>query len=184
MSITPMTNPRDSVSFAAPTAVPGEPNAADAPSEGVRSRFAFEAHVAVEQPLIVGPSSHGLRRVVPIIGGVVSGPLLQGRVVPGGADWQVVRPDGVLAVEAKYTLQAADGTLIMVTNRGMRHGAPEVIEKLYRGETVDPSMYYFRTSAEFEAPLDSKHAWLNRALFIGVARRIAAAAIIRFHELL
>ena len=72
----------------------------------------------------------------------------------------------------------------MVTNRGMRHGPPEVIEKLSRGEAVDPSQYYFRTSAEFEAPLESRHAWLNRAIFLGVAERTATAAIVRFYELL
>jgi hypothetical protein len=104
--------------------------------------------------------------------------------VPGGADWQVVRPDGVLQIEAKYTLESSDGVLVMVTNRGMRHGPAGVIERLARGEPVDPSEYYFRTSAEFEAPVESKYAWLNRAIFIGVAQRKAAAAIVRFYEVL
>ena len=165
------------------SAIATETTAAE-PSTDLRSRFAFEAHVTVASPLVIGPSSHGLRRVVPITGGEFKGPRLSGRVLPGGADWQFVRPDGVLAVEAKYTLQTSDGVLVMVTNRGMRHGPPEVIERLTRGETVDPSQYYFRTSAEFEAPRDSQHAWLNRAIFIGVAERTASAAIIRFHELL
>ena len=179
-----MTTRRDLMGVAALLAVQGEAHSAACETSEVRSRFAFEAHVTVDQPLVIGPSAHGLRRIVPITGGQVTGPLLKGKVVPGGADWQVVRPDGVLHIEAKYTLQAADGALIMVTNRGLRHGPPEVIDKLARGEPVDPSLYYFRTSAEFEAPLDSKHAWLNRALFIGVAQRTAAAAIIKFHELL
>jgi hypothetical protein len=148
----------------------------------VRSQFAFEAHVTVASPLVIGPATLGLRRVVPITGGTVTGPRLTGRVVPGGADWQVVRPDGVLAIEAKYTLEANDGALIMVTNRGMRHGPPEVLERMMRGEKVDPSEYYFRTSAEFEAPAESKHAWLNRAMFVGVAERTDKAAIIRFFE--
>ena len=150
----------------------------------VRTRFAFEAHVAVASPLIVGQAPLGVRRVVPITGGKVTGPLLNGRVVPGGADWQFVRSDGVLVVEAKYTLESHDGVLIMVTNRGMRHGPPQVIEKLTRGEPVDAAQYYFRTVAEFEAPIDGPHAWLNRAMFVGVAERTASAAIIRFHELL
>lgn len=150
----------------------------------LKSTFAFEAHVSVASPLVIGNASIGLRRVVPITGGIVSGPRLRGRVVPGGADWQVVRPDGVLAIEAKYTLESHDGALIMVTNRGMRHGPPAVIERLARGESVDPSQYYFRTSAELEAPDESHYAWLNRALFIGIAERTASAAIIRFHEVL
>lgn len=150
----------------------------------VATRFAFEAHVTVDTPLVVGPATLGLRRVVPITGGSVSGPRLNGRVVPGGADWQFVRSDGVLVVEAKYTLESSDGVLIMVTNRGMRHGPAAVIERMARGEAVDPQDYYFRTSAEFEAPAASAYAWLNRAVFIGVAERAAKAAIIRFHEVM
>lgn len=158
---------------------------ATGPDDGaVGTRFAFEARVAVAAPLVIGPATIGLRRVVPITGGTVSGPRFTGRVVPGGADWQVVRPDGVLVVEARYTLESHDGVFIMVTNRGLRHGPAEVIERLTRGEPVDPSQYYFRTAAEFEAPADSDYAWLNRAIFVGVAQRTASAAIIRFHELL
>ena len=179
-----MTTRRELMGAAALLALPSDSTAATAEPGDVRSRFAFAASVNVDAPLVIGPSAHGLRRIVPIRGGEVTGPLLQGKVLPGGADWQFVRPDGVLQIEAKYTLQATDGALIMVTNRGLRHGPPDVIEKLARGEAVDPSLYYFRTSAELEAPLDSKHAWLNRALFIGIAQRTAAAAIIKFHELL
>ena len=158
--------------------------AAPAPTEQARTQFAFEAYVTVDKPLVVGTSARGLRRVVPITGGTVKGPRLNGRVVAGGGDWQVVRPDDVLDVEAKYTLEANDGTLIMVTNKGVRHGPKEIIEKMARGEPVDASQYYFRTTAQFEAPNDSKHAWLNRSVFIGVAERKAAAAIIRFYEVL
>ena len=158
--------------------------AGDEPAPAARTRFAFEARVTVATPLVVGEAPHGVRRIVAITGGSFEGPRIGGRVVPGGADWQFVRPDGVLSVEAKYTLEASDGALIMVTNRGMRHGPPEVIQKLARGEAVDPSSYYFRTAAEFEVALDSPHAWLNRAMFIGVAERQAGAAIIRFHEVL
>jgi hypothetical protein len=151
-------------------------------SPRLRTEFAFEAIVTVDAPLVVGSSTRGLRRVVPITGGTVKGPRLNGRVLPGGADWQVVQPDGVLDVEAKYTLEADDRTLIMVTNKGMRHGPKQIIDKLTRGEAVDPSQYYFRTSAQFEVSNESKHAWLNRALFIGVGERRATAAVIQFFE--
>ena len=146
------------------------------------TEFAFEARVSVQAPLVVGQSSHGLRRVVPITGGTFEGPAVRGRVVPGGADWQFVRPDGALAVEARYTLETADGVLIMVTNRGIRRGPPAVMERLARGEAVDPSEYYFRTTAEFEAPVGSRYAWLNESVFVGVAERRADAAIIRFYR--
>ena len=146
--------------------------------------FAFEARVSVQTPLVVGKSSHGLRRIVPITGGTFEGPNIRGRVVAGGADWQYVRPDGVLVVEARYTLQTSDSVLIMVTNRGIRRASPEVMARLGRGEKVDPSEYYFRTTAEFEAPIGSKYEWLNKSVFIGVAERRPDAAIIRFYRVL
>jgi Protein of unknown function (DUF3237) len=158
----------------------GASNASAAPD----LKLSFEARVSVDAPRVVGPSSHGLRRIVPITGGTVSGPAFQGRVVPGGADWQFVRPDGVLSIEAKYTLESNDGVLVMVTNRGVRHGPASVIEKLTRGEAVDPSLYYFRTTAEFEAPVSSKYAWMNRAVFVGVGERQADVAVIKFYEVL
>jgi hypothetical protein len=119
---------------------------------------------------------------VPITGGTFEGPAIRGRVVPGGADWQYVRPDGVLALEAKYTLQTSDSVLVMVTNRGVRRGPPEVIARLARGERVDPGEYYFRTTAEFEAPVGGKYAWLNESVFVGIAERRSDAAIIRFYR--
>jgi hypothetical protein len=148
----------------------------------LRSEFVFEARVTVDKPIVVGDGPHGLRRIVPISGGSIEGPKLKGTVVPGGADWQFVRPDGTLQIEAKYTLQSDDGVLIMITNRGVRRGPKEVIERLAKGEAVDPSQYYFRTSAEFEAPVGSKYAWLNNSVFVGVAERQANAAVIRFFE--
>jgi hypothetical protein len=150
----------------------------------VTTEFAFEARVSVQTPLVVGQSSHGLRRIVPITGGTFEGPNIRGRVIPGGADWQYVRPDGVLSVEAHYTLQTSDSVLIMVTNRGIRRAPPAVMARLGRGEQVDPSEYYFRTTAEFEAPVGSKYEWLNQSVFIGVAERRPDAAIIRFFRVL
>jgi len=155
-----------------------------AQSPAAEVEFAFEARVSVQTPLVVGQSSHGLRRIVPITGGTFEGPNIRGRVVPGGADWQFVRPDGVLSVEAHYTLQTSDSVLIMVTNRGIRRASPEVMARLGRGEQVDPSEYYFRTTAEFEAPIGSKYEWLNKSVFIGVAERRPDAAIIRFYRVL
>jgi hypothetical protein len=154
--------------------------AADAPA--LQTEFVFEARVTVDKPLVVGDSAHGLRRIVPITGGTVNGPAFKGRVVPGGADWQFVRPDGVLEVLAKYTLQSDDGILILIENRGVRHAPPAVMERMTKGELVDPKEYYFRTSAQFEAPLGSKYEWLNRAVFIGVAERQPDAAVIRFYK--
>jgi hypothetical protein len=148
----------------------------------LQTEFVFEARVSVDKPLVVGQSSHGMRRVVPIVGGTFSGPNIKGRVVAGGADWQFVRPDGVLEVFAKYTFETDDGVLISVENRGLRHASPAVMERLTKGELVPGNEYYFRTVAQFEAPLGGKYEWLNRAMFVGVAERHPDAAIIRFYK--
>lgn len=147
----------------------------------VALEFAFEVRVRVAPPLIVGEGPNGLRRIVPILGGRCSGPDFEAEVLPGGADWQVVRADGVLQLEARYTLRLPDDTLVQVINRGMRHGSREVLDRIFRGETVDPREYYFRTVAEFEAPR-GPHEWLNRALFLGEAERRIDEAIVRFHR--
>jgi hypothetical protein len=157
-------------------------NAMAAEPAKLETEFVFEARVQVDKPLVIGQSSHGLRRVVPIIGGTFAGPNIKGKVVSGGADWQFVRPDGVLDVQAKYTLETDDGVLIMVDNRGIRHASPAVMERLTKGENVSGSEYYFRTTAQFEAPVGSKYEWLNRAVFVGVAERHPDAAVIRFYK--
>lgn len=148
----------------------------------LRTEFAFEARVKVDKPVVVGESSHGMRRIIPILGGPVQGPLLKGQVIAGGADWQYVRPDGAWELQARYTLQTDDGVLIMVDNRGVRYGKPEVMERLAKGEKVDPSLIYCRTVATFEAPRDSKYAWMNHTLFVGSVERQPDAAIVRFYK--
>ena len=144
-------------------------------------QFVFEAQVAVAPPLVIGESSHGLRRVIPILGGRCVGPRLQGEVLPGGADWQFQRPDGVWSLEARYTIRASDDALIQVVNRGLRHGPAEVLARVFRGETVSPDEYYFRSAAQFEAPLGGPHEWLNKGIFVGTAERRVSEAIVRFH---
>lgn len=119
---------------------------------------------------------------IPITGGNFAGPGIKGRVVPGGADWQFVRPDGVIDIHAKYTLETDDGVLIMVDIRGVRRAFPAVMERLSKGHSVPTGEYYFRTVAQFEAPLGSRHEWLNRAAFVSVAERYPDAAVIRFHR--
>ena len=151
-------------------------------SSGPRLEFAFELQVTVALPMELGPTAGGRRRVIPITGGTFQGPRLSGRIVPGGADWQVVREDGMAELTARYTIEAADGTLIGVLNRGIRRGPPEVLRKLAAGEPVDPSSYYFRTAFQFEPP-DGPHAWLSQSIFVGAGERRAAAVLIRVFEL-
>ncbi len=146
-------------------------------------QFAFEIEVEVGDPLDFGQTQAGHRRVIPIAGGLVSGPKLRGRVVPGGADWQILRPDGTGDLDARYTIQSEGGALIYVVNRGIRHGPPDVLARLNRGERVDPASYYFRSAASFETSAPD-HAWLTRAVMVGSGERYPDKVIIRFWELL
>jgi hypothetical protein len=161
---------------AAPTAVPGAvlPLSAD---------YMFTAEVKVSSPVVTGQGPDGLRRFIPITGGSATGPAFNGKVLPGSGDWQIVRSDGVISLEARYTLESADGVRIAVTNRGLRDASPAVTERMMRGDPVAASEYYFRTVALIEAPLGSKYEWMNKRLFIGIAERRADAAIVHFYRL-
>jgi hypothetical protein len=134
----------------------------------------FELHGILDAAVVVGETPVGLKRVVPILGGTFSGPEVSGTIVPGGADWQYVRADGVTVVEARYLLRTDDDVLIEVNNRGIRHGPAETMKRLAAGESVDPSEYYFRATPVLTAPA-GKYEWLNRNLFICTGARYATA---------
>lgn len=142
--------------------------------------FAFAARIEIGTPQEMGQVALGRRRVIPILGGQFEGPRIAGRVVPGGADWQLIRPDGVAVVEALYTLEAADGTLIYIRNIGMRHGPADVIARLAAGEAVDPTTYYFRAAPVFEVAA-GPHDWLTRSLFVAQGQRLANAVLLRVY---
>lgn len=145
---------------------------------GLRPEFVAEVEAAVGPPVVVGPGPAGERRIVPILGGRVSGPRLSGEVLPGGADFQLVRADGVAEIEARYALRLDDGALVYVVNRGLRHAAEEDMAKLLRGEPVPPERVYFRTAPVFETAAPA-HAWLRRSLFVGVGERFPDAVRVR-----
>ena len=112
-----------------------------------------------------GKTGKGFRRVVSIDGGSFEGPNIKGIVVAGGYDWQLVRSDGVVEIDARYMLQTDDGDLITVMNTGLRHGPQQVMQRLTKGEEVDPSEYYFRSLPVFETG-NPKYAWLMGSVFI------------------
>jgi len=145
--------------------------------------FAFEAHVEVAPPVIVGPTQHGERRMVPILGGVFEGPSLRGRILAGGADWQVLRPDGVTELYARYLMETDSGAIVQVINRGLRHGPSEVMERLRAGLPVDPSLYYFRAVTQFECAAPEL-AGLNRSIFVATGERHPSHVVVRFWKLL
>lgn len=144
-------------------------------------RHIFTVRADLADILDVGPTPAGHRRVVNILGGTVTGPRLRGSVLPGGADWQMVRPDGALDIEARYTLRTHDSALIQVRSTGLRHGPPEVIARVGRGEAVDPGQYYFRTLMRFETAAPG-YDWLNRVLAIAYGARLHNAVELEVHE--
>jgi hypothetical protein len=124
-----------------------------------------------------GPAKHGERRYVPLGGGTVEGPELNGTLVEGGVDWQVQRADGATDIAAHYVIRATDGALIEVQSEGLRHGPPEVMARLARGEAVDPSEYFFRTLMRFTTGHPS---WLhlNKVMALATGRREARRVVL------
>jgi hypothetical protein len=141
----------------------------------------FTIHAELETITSLGHTPYGERRVIGILGGKVSGPKLNGRILPGGADWQIVRSDGAADIKARYTIETEAGALIMVTSEGLRHGPPDVMEKLTRGDNVDPRHYYFRTVMRFETS-DTAVDWLNRILAIARGQREPRAVRLDVYE--
>ncbi|HEY6135745.1 MAG TPA: DUF3237 domain-containing protein [Rubrivivax sp.] len=136
-----------------------------------------QVRCAVGDVLTLGTGPHGERRVVPLLGGTVQGPELNGEIVPGGADWQTLRADGVLDIGAHYAIRSTDGALIEVQSNGLRHGAPSVMARLARGEAVDPAEYYFRTLMRFTT---GHPAWLhlNKVMAVASGRREARLVVL------
>ena len=142
------------------------------------------AHVECDVGAVVslGAAPAGERRYVPLTGGTVTGPELAGRIVEGGVDWQVARSDGALEIAAHYVVRADDGGLIEIRSDGLRHGPPEVMQRLARGEAVRPDEYFFRTVIRFTT---GAPAWLhlNKAMAIAVGRREAAKVVLDVYRL-
>ena len=129
-----------------------------------------------------GPAKHGERRFVPLGGGTVRGLELNGTLVPGGVDWQVNRADGALDIAAHYVIRTDDGALIEVQSDGVRHGPPEVMARLARGEAVGRDEYYFRTVVRFTT---GAPAWLhlNKTLALAVGKREATQVVLDFYRI-
>jgi len=142
----------------------------------------FKAEITLAPPQELGDTPQGRRRIIGITGGRFTGERLSGRVLPGGADWQVIRSDGVADLDARYTLETEDGALIYVRNRGLRHGPAEVIKRLAAGEAVDPKTYYMRTTPSFETG-DARYSWLNRMVCVASGARRAAAVELEVFEI-
>ena len=135
--------------------------------------------VELDPILALGPGRAGERRIIPIAGGTVAGPRLKGRLLNLGADWQTDFADGLAELDTRYALETDDGAVIEVVNYGYRHGPPEIVTAIARGEEVDPSSYYMRTHARLETG-DARYDWVNRTLFVGSGQRSASKVVISF----
>ncbi len=131
----------------------------------------YRLEATLARPLELGETAQGHRRIVPLTGGTFNGPKLSGRLLPGvSADWQIILPDGTALGDIRYVLQTDGGELLYVQSQSIRHGSPEVLARLGRGEDVDPSEYTFRTSTRIETAA-ADLAWLNKGIFMSVAGR-------------
>ena len=146
--------------------------------------YILELKVKLDPAIVVGETALGIRRIIPIIGGSVEGPNIKGTIVRGGADWQVLRPDGVTELEAHYQFRTDDGELIYIKNTGLRVASPEVAAQLANGALLSGDQYYFRAVPKFEAPRDGKYAWLNDAIFVCSGARLPDAVSIKVWKLL
>ncbi|MFN4088212.1 MAG: DUF3237 domain-containing protein [Alphaproteobacteria bacterium] len=131
----------------------------------------------------LGATPFGERRIASIAGGSFEGADLNGKVLPGGGDWLLLRRDGILQLDVRLIMETHDGHLIYMTYRGLRHGAPDVMDRLARGEPVDPSLYYFRTAPFFETASDT-YGWLNGIVAVGVGSRVPAGPVYDVHRVL
>jgi len=149
----------------------------------VQTALLFTVTFLTAPPQMLGKTPLGERRIVVVTGGRFEGPRLHGTVEPGGTDWILLRPDGALQLDVRLSLKTDDGALIGMTYRGYRHGPPAVIDRLNRGEPVDPSEYYFRTAPLFETSAP-RYDWLNRIVSIGIGHRLPQGPVYRVFEVL
>ncbi|WP_221583369.1 DUF3237 domain-containing protein [Microbacterium sp. G2-8] len=142
----------------------------DTTPNSIALTFLARIDVDVADPSDLGVVAGEHRRIVSIIGGTVDGPGLSGRVLPGGADFQRLRIDGTQELDARYGLELEDGTRLYVENQALRAGDPEVMARLARGERVDPSLVYFRSTPRVHAPA-GPWEWLNRRILLATGER-------------
>ena len=148
----------------------------------LRTRHVFTITARIGEVVTAGETGHGVRRIVPITGGVVRGEV-NGKVCPFGADFQVIRPNELIELEAKYALETDDGAVVYVENKGIRFGPLDLLVKLKRGEPVDPALIYCRTVPKFETGHE-KYRWLMENLFVGSVARHADRVVIDVFQVL
>ena len=149
----------------------------------LETKYVFTITARIGPVTTAGDIGHGVRRIIPIIGGEVRGPNVNGKVLAFGADFQIVRPNELIDLEAKYAFETDDGATVYVENRGIRFGPVELLQRLKRGEAVDPKLIYFRTVPKFETGHE-KYRWLMEHIFVASAARHADRVVIDVHMVL
>ena len=131
--------------------------------------FLCELDADIDEPIDVGSTPHGIRRIFNVKGGTIEGPKIRGKVLPTGADWVIIRSDMAAELDVRVILQTDDNEIIYTYYRGILNASSEVFNKIQKGENVDPSEYYFRTTPVFETSSE-KYGWLNRIVSVGVGK--------------
>jgi hypothetical protein len=150
----------------------------------IQTRHLFTITIEVPRVADLGATPNGHRRIATVAGGTFEGQRLKGKIQPSpGGDWLLLRPDGVLVLDVRLTLETDDGQLIYMTYRGLRHGPADVISRVNRGEAVDPATYYFRTTPVFETA-SAKYEWLNRIIAVASGRREPTGPVYEVYEVL
>jgi hypothetical protein len=147
------------------------------------TKYVFSLAIKVGTPIVAGDLGYGTRRVIPVLGGTVTGEGISGTIHPGGADFQIIRPDGFTELEAKYSFELDDGAVIYIANYGIRFGPKDALDRIARGEIVDPALIYFRSVPKFETG-HPKYRWLMQNLFIGVGARHPDRVELAVHQVL
>src|SRR6202790_2703943 len=136
----------------------------------LHTKYLFSLAIKVGTPIVAGDHGHGVRRIIPILGGEVSDEGIQGKIFPVGADFQTIRPNGFTELEAKYAFEMDDGAIVYIENIGIRFGPKQLLDWIAKGEIVDPALIYFRSVPKFETGAEN-YRWLMENLFIGVGAR-------------
>jgi hypothetical protein len=148
----------------------------------LETRYVFTITARIGHVTLAGDIGTGVRRIIPIVGGEVKGEV-NGKVLPFGADFQIIRPNELIELEAKYAFETDDGAVVYVENRGIRFGPVELLQQLKRGEPVDPKQIYFRTVPKFETGAE-KYRWLMQHIFVASAARHSDRVVIDVHQVL
>src|SRR6201994_3150077 len=149
----------------------------------LETKYVFTITAHIGPVTTAGDIGSGVRRIIPITGGEVKGEGINGKVCPFGADFQIIRPNELIELEAKYAFETDDGAVVYVENKGLRFGPGDLLQNLKRGEPVDPKLIYFRTVPKFETGHE-KYRWLMEHIFVASAARHADRVVIDVHMVL